>query len=157
MNASPDKKIYVLVPLSVQFEETIAGLGCPGTLTNELVSKKNTSGYLAAQAVHAGRLVDRQLARIGYGTGPITTIVLTVRNSKELRKVELEVMDELDGDISGEFRPTDVAFARFEDTNEAVYGRDVWGELIKVHTATAFGPVTSERMDAMIGHLELLP
>ena len=155
MFVSPDMKIFVLVPLSVQFQTPVYPLGCEATLAP--ASKKNTSGYLAAQAVHAGRLVDRQLARIGYGTEPITTIVLTVRNSKELRKVELDVMDELDDDISGEFRPNDVAFARFEDTNEAVYGRDVWGELIKVHTATAFGPVTSERMDAMIGHLELLP
>lgn len=135
----PLRKFFVILPETVQFGE------------NNEFSYTMEFGRLVAQAVHVARKLERHEANyammkqtskeiIPYEE--VTTITLSVRNSKELAKVYREVKETWYG--------TDFTVETFHDTN-----KDLFGDY-KVQTAVMFGPVTSEEVDISIGHLPLL-
>ena len=138
-----DKRLYILVPLTVQVEQ----MGdVPYTKTIRM-----ESGRLMAQCSHVGRRWENTMAEIanamndstGFPYEEITTIVLSVRNSKELAKVTDELMEYAAGHA-------DIAVEVFMDTNAMFYGTTE-----KVPTATIIGQVYSGDVDHIIGHLEL--
>ena len=131
-----DKRIYILVPETVQvsvaptFPES----------EPEIRSFKMVPGRLIAQGVHVGRRLGNW--HFNRQNPEITTITLSVRNTKELRKVSDEVVNLL--------YKTDIPYEEFHDSNPGFYGTDD-----RVHTITGFGPVTREEVESAISHLEL--
>lgn len=126
-----DTRIYVVVPHTVQVTQG------RGTKQTE-VTKVMEPGRLMAQVAHVVskmRTSDETLAQ--YGSCPITTIVLSVRNSRELAKV----WDELYG-------PT--LASRFYDENP-----DFYGTSSSVLTAVCTFPATRSDVEHALGHLEL--
>jgi hypothetical protein len=132
--APPDKRIYVLLPETVQVAHRIRGLKAP-----QMVSIHMEAGRLIAQGEHVVSKMRMEHYDL-LGTGPITTINLSVRNSKELDKVwvELNRLDIL------------VDVVSFFDTNEEFYGTKK-----PVCTAICTTPITQEESDSVVGHLEL--
>jgi hypothetical protein len=128
-----DERIYVLVPETVQVtvhpKRWVKWFRRSYTRTVHM-----ESGRLIAQGVHVGCMLGDKYANV-------PTIVLSVRNTKELRKVS---------DEAAELVLRGTAYAEFYDTNEPFYGT-----ADRVHTITAFGPVTKEEVDSVLGHLEL--
>lgn len=153
-NTNEELRIYVLVPETVQTEVTpwlpedshhihqLAAFGL--TPQKEVMNTKMVAGRLVAQGVHVGRKLGHQAASVNSDYTDITTIVLSVRNSKELTKVSKEVQHIL------HFLSDAVLYEEFHDTNPKLYGT-----CDKVHTITAFGPVTKAEMESAIGYLEL--
>ena len=77
----------------------------------------------------------------------MTTIVLSVRNTKELRKVSNEILSVVNS-LSHM-----IPYEEFHDENIGFYGTSD-----KIHTITAIGCVTPEireMLESAIGHLEL--
>jgi hypothetical protein len=144
-----DERIYVIVPKTVQVQSPSHwGYGVTDTLSEEK-SHPMVAGRLIAQGVHVGRLLERIFANSGVPYREITTITLSVRNSKELTKVSNEAKSLLlKNDPHGcNLRYT---YGEFHDTNYEFYGTEQ-----KIHTITAIGPVTREAVEDAIGHLEL--
>lgn len=125
----PEKRIYVIVPETVQVTQR----------GGKVVTRRMESGRLMAQCAHVVtrlRLYPDINAR--FENKPVTTIVLSVRNSRELSKVTRGLME-----VCATFT--------FDDTNPPFYGTRKG-----VHTATAIGPlVKTPEIDAVIDHLEL--
>ena len=146
-----DKRIYALVPQTVQILHQAPPVrdeyDIPGI--DEIVSVPMVHGRLIAQGVHVGRMLGHFAERLKIPYESITTIVLAVRNSRELRKVSTEVLGRLSALKT--LNPTEtLLYEEFHDTNFGLYGtRD------RVHTITAFGPVTRESVENAIGHLDL--
>ena len=134
-----DKRIYILAPHTVQ-------VLCSGQLDMEgqpeTRSFKMVAGRIVAQGVHVGRSLGYLMAENNIPYKEITTIVLSVRNTKELRKVSDEVIKLLHG--------TGTPYQEFHDTNPGFYE-----SMEKVHTITGFGPVDRELVESAISHLEL--
>ena len=123
-----EEKIFVIVPLSVQVEAK----------HGDEITIRMPVGRLAAQTAHvvsAMRLSEESPT----GDEPITTIVLTVRNSKELSKVLREL------------NYGEIAYSTFHDQDEKFYGTKD-----DVFTAICTWPCTKDQVDDIIGHLELL-
>jgi hypothetical protein len=148
-----DKRIYVLVPETVQvdvaefFPEDSYH---PGVVRKPITKTyKMVAGRLVAQGVHVGRMLGNWY--FNRGNPEITTITLSVRNTKELRKVSNEVKAIVDKINDSEESSDMIAYEEFHDTNVEFYGT-----FDKVHTITGFGPVSREDFESAIGHLELL-
>jgi hypothetical protein len=104
-------------------------------------------GRLIAQGVHIGRMLGYWLAAHEIDYKEITTIVLAVRNSKELAKVSKEIQAVVNS------LPFTVPYEEFYDTNLEFYGTEN-----RVHTISAVGPITPEVREFLensLGHLEL--
>jgi hypothetical protein len=123
-----EKVIFVLLPHTVQYE----------TL-DKFEDKKLPAGMLAAQAAHVVSLMrtDPIMLR-DFGRQPITTVTLSVRNSKELEKVWVE--------LSSAAVDTWV----FRDENPRFYGTG-----IRIITALCTEPIERAKVASAIGHLEL--
>lgn len=139
-----EKRFYVIVPKTVQVERKERVQFGFNDWRNILV--KDTvpmeAGRLMAQAFHVARKIDLYRYKATNKYEEITTIVLSVRNSAELKKVTTELFNLSLGKQTG----VDV----FCDTNPEFYGT-----LERVHTVSAIGPVTKEEVEEAIGHLEL--
>jgi hypothetical protein len=135
-----DKRIYVLVPETVQVE--VPSRWGYGEGTTETKSYPMVARRLISQGVHIGRMLGNW--SFNRGNPEITTITLSVRNTKELRKVSDEVQAIL------RHAEEHIAYEEFHDTNIGFYETTE-----KVHTITSFGPVTREEVESAIGHLEL--
>jgi peptidyl-tRNA hydrolase len=120
-----EKRFYLIVPNTVDTPYK-------GTFVME-------PGRLMAQCCHIGRKLQAGMTQYEE----VTTIVLSVRNSKELRKVS----DEL---ASGFRTGWNTNYQEFHDTNPVLYGTDS-----EIHTVTGIGPISKEDIDFAIGHLEL--
>lgn len=138
---APLEKFFVIVPETIQYGPKF-----------DLEYGRASAGYLMAQAVHVARKIENfQCAYdVQHGTysghtpgkyKEVTTIVLSVRNSKELEHVWIDVKENWVG--------TDFFIEEFEDTSIEKYGKH------KVRTAIMFGPVPSEDVAHLIGHLSL--
>lgn len=132
---SEEKRIYVVVAETVQ--------------PDEFTSVDQVPGRLAAQCAHVVSKV-RVLMMASQSRGeyhplqPITTIVLSVKDSKELRHIQ-RMLERLN-----------ILHAFFVDTNEDVYG---WNHAsnapYRLTTAVATFPVTKFEIDDVLGHLPL--
>ncbi len=153
MNADREVDIprfYVFVPETVQTTVDSSFLYVVNNFMARDIHSINRStrmvaGRLIAQGVHIGRKLENYRAVHGIPWLDITTIVLSVRNTKELTKVSNEV--EL---AVGDMDNPDVFYEKYYDTNF-----DLYGTKDKVHTATIVGPVYKENLESVIGHLEL--
>jgi hypothetical protein len=135
-----NERFYILVPETVQ---PFRPFGCGDSEENP--SYKMVPGRLIAQSYHIGRKIENTSLSDGYFPyEEITAITLSTRNTKELRKVSDEVK------AWCQSLEEEILYEEFHDTNPDFYGTSV-----PVHTATAFGPVTREEVDHLIGHLEL--
>ena len=146
-----DKRIYIFVPQTVQVEtpldEAFSSEGqyvysSSGT-AKFIRTVKMEPGRLMAQCNHIGRKFEHYYSCDGSNYEEITTIVLSVRNSKELSKIT----DALRKVMS---RTKSAVFVTFEDENPQFYKTEK-----RVHTVTAVGPVDSESLAEVIDHLEL--
>lgn len=128
-----DKRIYVIVPKTVQ-------------PTRGYASVSMEPGRLMAQCAHVARMLEHDRGewpkRAKYEE--VTTIVLSVRNSRELSKVFCELND-LSVDSNNAFE-----VFNFFDTNPGFYGTGN-----RVMTAVCTSPVLPEQVSAAIAHLEL--
>jgi hypothetical protein len=133
MKAPPEKRIYVLLPETVQVAQHIRGLK-----KLQMVSIHMEAGRLIAQGEHVVSLM--RIHRLDeLGMSPITTINLSVRNSKELEKVGFELSK-----ILG------CLLTSFHDVNA-----DFQGTKQEVLTAVCTTPITQDESDEAVGHLEL--
>lgn len=131
-----EKRIYIIVPETVDI----------------LVNKKPTrikmvSGRLMAQCSHVGRKLENQYFDDGCDNPyrEITTIVLGVRNSKELHKINNDLyskMIDLLCDMT--------LHAQFYDKNKELYHTKDG-----ILTAIAVGPIKKSEIESIIGHLDL--
>ena len=130
---SEEKRIYVVVADTVQVKQSEA-------FTETIVQ---APGRLAAQVGHvvSKMRVTRAIVLNELFT-PITTIVLSARDSKELQHIRFVI------DIVG------IKAEAFYDENEDVYG---WNgdELHKVLTAVATHPVDPVAVTGVLDHLPL--
>ena len=162
-----EERIYVIVPETVQVEvkpltdfERVMAMGDPNNdpmivvNPNDLTGIKSIhmeSGRLMAQCVHIGRKLEHEIEAMGGGYKVRTTIVLSVRNTKELRKVTAEInetLEKIDPEMKHNYH-----CVQFHDSNPAFY--DTYET---VHTITCVGPVTEElraKLESAIGYLEL--
>ena len=139
---NPEERIYIIVPETVQTTPTPADSMCD---TSRATTINMEPGRLMAQCCHAGRCLQHSLELFGTDYRAITTIVLSVRNSKELAKITRDLNEW----VSASNAPA--AVVRFFDENPPFYQT-----IDDVHTATIVGPVdSSEVLDHIIGHLEL--
>lgn len=136
MTETSEKRFYVIVPKTVQIKFTDwAGKQDTQTIPME-------HGRLMAQVFHVARKIELYRYNPTLIYEEITTIVLSVRNSAELKKVSNELLNLPTG--------KQPSLDYFLDTNPEFYGTNE-----KVHTVTAIGPVTKEEVESAIGHLEL--
>lgn len=124
-----EKKIYVILPLTVQVRPDGRRPRQPHSIPME-------AGRLMAQGEHVVSLMRMENIAL-LGMGPITTINLSVRNSKELSKVGYELV--------GRTRITE-----FLDKNPEFYGTPHL-----VPTAICTLPLLKSAIEEAIGHLEL--
>lgn len=124
------RRIYVLLPQTVQVPQGRGG--------KHIVTKRMEHGRLHAQTGHVVSLMrtDPEILR-EHGRKPITTITLSVRNSRELEKVMLDLM-------------TVTPVWEFPDKNPGFYGTKR-----EVRTAVCTAPILREEVDELLGHLEL--
>ena len=143
-------RFYVIVPNTVQTVVEIKNVWSDilwsdnKELPTEVRSTNMVSGRLIAQSFHIGRLIENYRAKKGLDWIDTTAIVLSVRNTKELRKVS----DELRNNVF--LNDPEFFYSEYWDTNPPLYGISE-----PVHTATAIGPVLKDELDDAIGHLEL--
>lgn len=136
-NPAEGKIIFVLLPHTVQYEVDW-NRGTEDEPNIQQFSKKLPAGMLAAQTGHVVSLMRTDPAILrAYGRAPITTLTFSVRNSKELKKVE--------GELSSWVRTW-----YFKDTNTGFYGIPD-----EIPTAVCTEPIEREYVEAAIGHLEL--
>lgn len=147
MTGAEEERIYIIVPQTVDI-----------TVDDQTHRIPMVPGRLMAQCSHVGRKLEHQYitkmdreafkeglpAYAGMVYRTVTTIVLSVRNSKELVKV----CDELYFTIPKQDRSR--LFAEFYDVNEPLYCTK--GE---VRTAVAVGPIKKSLISDAIGHLDL--
>jgi hypothetical protein len=143
------ERIYIIVPEKVQNEVSMFGGEenglWPESPQIKTITRRMESGRLMAQCAHAGRKMQNFLDGTGGDYHDITTIVLSVRNSKELAKVTKELYAKWQ---QMENKPI---LTTFEDSNPQFYGTDA-----KVQTAVIIGPIENSMvLDDIIGHLEL--
>lgn len=124
-----DKRFYVIVPETVDTPV--------GPYSMEV-------GRVMAQTFHLGRTSEHKQQTCDEIYQDVTTIVLVVRNSKELDKV-LKELTELQVQSNEEF-PVNA----YRDHNPPVYGTED-----RILTAVGVGPVEKVMVDVAIGHLEL--
>jgi hypothetical protein len=142
------ERIYIIVPETVQnevsmFDSELALF--PMQPEIKTVTRKMEPGRLMAQCAHATRKLQHFLDENGGDYRDITTIVLGVRNSKELVKVTNELY------TKWRVMENKPILTTFEDSNPQFYGTDA-----KVQTAVIIGPVAnSQVLDDVIGQLEL--
>jgi hypothetical protein len=137
-----DKRIYVFVPKTVQVITA-----APSILEESVKNISMVHGRLIAQGVHIGRILGHYMESLHLPYEDITTIVLSVRNSKELTKVTREVENIF---LNYEHN---INIKKFFDKNVKLYETEE-----SVHSITLVGPVMqAERniMDYAMGHLEL--
>jgi hypothetical protein len=148
-----DDRIYVIVPETVQVTipgkwDFPNGVNAPAEqLPDTVESYSLVPGRLIAQGVHIGRKIGAWLAQREIPYEDVTTIVLSVRNTKELRKVSTEMS------VALSLHALNVGYQEFHDTNLEFYGTDA-----TVHTITAVGPLSPEvreKLEDSMGHLEL--
>jgi len=108
-------------------------------------------GRLMAQTFHLGRVVEHMRVRMGHRLQDITTIVLAVRNSRELAKVR----DELVYQQFSEMSVPDNKLGMLPITVYEDHNPDVYLTPERVLTAISVGPVVKSRVEACLGHLEL--
>lgn len=125
----------MILPETVQFIGAVPGSQARGKVQRSLTLPH---GMLMAQAAHvvSKMRVDRKTE---FGDCPITTIVLGVRNSKELFKIGLELI-----------KYKSARIWQFHDTNESLYGGNA-----EVLTAICTEPIEKSKIEDEIGHLEL--
>lgn len=125
-----EKRIYVIVPETVQVVQKRG---------ERPVTRRMEAGRLMAQCAHVVTQLRVTVENLHeFRRKPVTTIVLSVRNSRELDKVY------------GELSQVATTW-RFEDDNEPFYGTKK-----RVLTALAIGPlVKTTQIDDAIGHLDL--
>ena len=163
-----EERIYVIVPETVQVElkpltdfERVMAMGDPTNDPMVVVNPQNLTGTrsirmetgrLMAQCVHIGRKLENKIEQCGPNQYRVlTTIVLGVRNTKELRKVTTEInecLERIDPEMKHNYHCVE-----FHDSNPAFY--DTYET---VHTVTAVGPIdeeTREKLENAIGYLEL--
>jgi len=139
-----EKRIYILVPKTVQI--TINDSDAFGFKEPERYSITMEPGRLMAQCCHVGRQLASQHHESQIPHEEITTIVLSVRNSKQLNKVSEELFEFINRYYDNTNR-----YAEFFDTNP-----DFYRVPDRVQTAVAVGPIEDgEILDHIIGHLEL--
>lgn len=151
MKNMAEKRFYILVPETVQITSTVTHYDL---LTGDSMDEEHTksvkmvAGRLIAQAFHIGRKIENSRVNfqsISLEYEEITAIDLSVRNSKELRKVSDEIFSLVRSN------PNILRmYEEFADTNF-----DIYGTTEKVHTATVVGPISREELESAIGHLEL--
>ena len=133
----PEERIYVIVPKTVQATPP----------DSSAVSIVMEPGRLMAQCAH---VVSKMRGEEMNWVAAIKTIVLSVRNTRELRMIrESLAADSLTGTagIEGDHR---YRVYSFEDSNPPFYGTEE-----PVLTAICTTPVCKADVDAVIGHLEL--
>jgi hypothetical protein len=137
--SEPEQRIYIIVPEKITIRNKTKKLPALEYLMEH--------GRAIAQAVHVARKLESQFAMGNsiYNYEVLTTIVLSVRNSKELALISNALYTH-DEDSTN----YDNKYAEFSDTNPNVYGTDQ-----SYLTAIAFGPTTAEEMEPILGHLEL--
>jgi hypothetical protein len=128
-----DYRFYVIVPETIQQDSSSIGM---------------EDGRLMAQSFHIGRVVENRRAAAGAGYEDITTIVLAVRNARELDKVTSDLVSlQLDLHSRG---LNAFPLSTYKDHNPAFYMTHD-----RVLTALCVGPVLKSDVDSVIGHLEL--
>jgi hypothetical protein len=138
-----EERIYVIVPETVQVTP-------PDSSPRSIFMGPGRLMVQCAQVVSAMRgceIINNGDEAI---LEPITTIVLSVRNSRELKMIrEALVQDSLTGTagIEGNCR---YRVQSFQDSNPPFYGTEE-----SVLTAICTTPVCKADVDAVIGHLEL--
>jgi hypothetical protein len=134
--AQEEKRIYVILPLTVQV---------PRGRTKADRHIRIPAGMAAAQAVHVTRKMECEDDEFEPGKyQEITTITLSVRNSKEMHLI-YQLLEDKILDEGAKYR-----IYTFYDRNAVLYGRGK-----KVLTAICVTPMTASAVDAAIGHLEL--
>ncbi len=131
-----ERRIYVLVPDTVQIREMPKNTGkrVEGVWTRHM-----SAGRLMAQVGHVVtqcRLDAEVLER--HDNDPITTVVLSVRNSLELNKITMAM--ESDG----------IRVFCFSDHNPEFYNTEAG-----VTTAACTAPVYRHQVEPYLNHLEL--
>jgi peptidyl-tRNA hydrolase len=138
-----EERIYVIVPMTVQVTPPDSS---PRSIQME-------PGRLMAQCAHiASKMRAEQTQKGDWDTlhNPITTIVLSVRNSRELKMIrEALINDSLTG-TAGIESDRRYNVSSFHDSNPPFYGTEE-----SVLTAICTTPVCKADVDAVIGHLEL--
>jgi peptidyl-tRNA hydrolase len=123
-----EQRIYVIVPETVQVVQKRG---------KRPVTVRMEPGRLMAQCAHVvSRMRVDRADRLRFDR--ITTIVLSVRNSRELDMIH----DSLDQHL--------VLVYEFLDHNPAFYGTQS-----NIKTALCTQPIIKDEVDAVIGHLEL--
>jgi peptidyl-tRNA hydrolase len=143
--SNENERIYIIVPEKVQNEISVIGGVREENPQIKTITQKMEPGRLMAQCAHAARKLQNLVDEHGGDYRDITTIVLSVRNSKELTKVTNDLY------TAWRLMENQPEFTTFEDSNPLFYGTDA-----KVQTAVIIGPVeNSQVLDDIIGHLEL--
>jgi hypothetical protein len=133
-----DKRIYFIVPETVQVD--IPRRKRANTVRME-------PGRLAMQAVHVAlemyeSVLNRNRKAKGYGQ--LTAIMLSVRNSRELAKIEAELRSH-----ASSFGIPSYEVYSFSDVNPDLYGING-----RVQTAICTTPIEKSMIEPVIGHLE---
>lgn len=124
---SEEPRIYVLLPETVQYE-----------VRGKVHSRRMVAGRLMAQVGHVVSLMRTEPEILQeYRRQMITTITLSVRNSRELQKLSHELF--MNGILSWECR----------DENRKFYGTTA-----RITTALCTKPVTEDEVVDILGHLE---
>lgn len=140
-DAPEEPRIYVLLPEGVQVQQDEDG---------EFKSRYMVPGRLMAQGEHVTGLM-RGCEYLYHGhdnkilINPITTINLSVRNSRELDFMQNLLIEAARKQETPTFR----VYQFFDD------GAEFYGTKNKVKTAVCTTPVLRSAIDAVIGHLEL--
>jgi len=138
-----EERIYVIVPMTVQVTPPDSS---PRSIAME-------PGRLMAQCAHVvSKMRAAQTQRGDWDTlhNPITTIVLSVRNSRELKMIREALIQDGLTSTAGIDAERRYWVESFNDTNPPFYGTDA-----VVLTAICTTPVCKADVDAVIGHLEL--
>ena len=155
-----EKRFYIIVPETVQttepaeFEKSMANFDYhqfSNGLPRIQHCIKMESGRLAAQCSHVGRKMEFERRPSQYEE--ITTIVLSVRNTRELAMITNAIRHQIVDQMAQctNLSCDAVRVVEFRDANPPLYHTND-----KVHTATMVGPVYKSILDEVIGHLPLM-
>lgn len=132
------KRIYFFVPETVQV---------PVSRRKKARTVRMEAGRLAMQAVHVAFEMYEGVSSKGRpakGYGQVTAIMLSVRNSRELAKIEAELRN-----FASSFRTPPFEVYSFADENP-----DLYGTRGRVQTALCTTPIEKSILEPVIGHLE---
>jgi hypothetical protein len=132
-----EKRIYVVVPETIQ---TNVGYPLGGAIFKGIQNVQMVPGRLMAQCAHVVSKMCWLMDDPMKEWEAITTIVLAVRNTRELQKTFHELL----------LRTRDGEVVPFFDTNLEVYGTET-----PQFTTFCTTPVIKSDVDAALGHLEL--